>query len=156
MDGVCTARLRSALWTCAIAIGMVGACARTQPGVFDRSAGVLSDWDSECRVYRPCEGMEPLRPCPQDAETRSAPSVTGRITFQPRECTLVACGQSPPRHCFNSCAQYLALLADDGTELNLPEMGCTGDESRVCCKIAVSEGQRVRVTFQNGFHICAL
>jgi hypothetical protein len=137
-------------------IVMLASCA--EPGVFDRSAGVLSHWADECRIHRPCESAAPLPICRQEKSPDSTPMVTGRVRFRPGECTLMACNDEHRwhRHCCNKCTDYPILESEDGTEFDLPGLDCRGDESRACCRIAISEGQRIRASYRDGIHLCAL
>lgn len=137
-------------------IVMFASCA--EPGVFDHSAGVLSNWADECRIHRPCKNAARLPICREEKNTDSVRMVTGRVRFRRGECTLVGCNDEHRwhHHCCNKCADYVILEGEDGTEFELPGLDCAGDESRVCCRIAVSEGQRIRASYRDGIHLCAL
>ena len=72
-------------------------------------------------------------------------SVAGRLQFGEDLCTLAECASSWRQHCCNHCWKQAVLVVEDGSKLEIPKVGCFGDESRLCCNVPVRK-QKVVAT----------
>ena len=124
-------------------------------------SAVLGTQDSprfgpNCLIHRVCPGPpRTLSPCPADPAARSAAelvaagaTLSGRIVHARgplgvgmREQTLVGCAG----RCCNHSSAPIVLGAGPSKWVRLPELACSGDESRACCN-APAYGQTVIVT----------
>jgi hypothetical protein len=72
-------------------------------------------------------------------------SIAGRLQFGQGFYTVKGCVPSWRQHCCNQGAKEAVLIVEDGSSLALPNVGCFGDESRLCCNVPVKE-ERVVAT----------
>jgi hypothetical protein len=84
---------------------------------------------------------------PEDDGREVTLRVAGRL-FQDQEIesTVVACTSATAEAlCCNRTSLQVHLAAEPGVAYRLPNLGCFGDESRLCCNIIVT-GQKVVAT----------
>jgi hypothetical protein len=169
--------------------GLLASCGSTPYPIDARKIGEYR-WDEGCLIHRPCKGpFYDLPPCPRDIKTSILPvaaalppgieipvRVAGRLQFGEGGVTMRGCGAGwayqwdAPEHCCNKSWLETILVGERSPSFELPNLGCQGDESRVCCNV-VAAGQRVVATgvmrlltsgverrwaFRGGVEICAL
>lgn len=132
-----------------------------QTGAIDSTLAPGEVWAEMCLIHRPCERISPLPLCPRDMRITSLPgsntspednsemvfSVAGRLLEDRHiESTAVACSSaSGEQPCCNHTSKEAILAGENEFSIRLPNVGCFGDESRLCCNVIVT-GQRVVAT----------
>jgi hypothetical protein len=154
----------------ASAIMALGMAACSHDGVKDGRRRFHRQWAEGCQINAPCEPIRPLSRCssesvafisrpntPAFGEDTAIGSVLGTVQFSAlyadgsMSCTDMACEtvskelRKSWKFCCNKCMKEAALLRENGTEVALPDFGCFGDVSQMCCNIDI-KGQKVIAT----------
>lgn len=131
-----------------------GACAAHSHAIsIDSHRDPAEAWPKECLIHRPCQDIKAPPRCPRDMKLSTFPvtpapsedsdptlSIAGRLTLpEDRGQTVAACP------CCNEASRWAALIGDNGFASRLPNIGCFGDDSRLCCNVSAT-GQRVVAT----------
>ncbi len=135
------------------------------PGPVDTPVG-SHPWGKSCSVHRACEKVaRTIEPCaagrkgltvdaaaalPADGRVVS---IEGPLGLGYGSTTLAACSERDPltdkplpvTECCNHVRRRIVVGEDKGKRIALEKLGCSGDESRVCCDLVV-RGQTVVVT----------
>jgi hypothetical protein len=138
--------------TLAFAMFGLGTCASWSRQVaIDTKPYVGRSWAENCLIHRPCEDIKPLPPCPHDMKPLTLPipttvqqttmplSIAGRVRLGDGIRHLVRCPFSADQSCCNHDWTKAVLVSEDGSGVELPNIGCFGDESRLCCNVDAKE-----------------
>jgi hypothetical protein len=147
------------LLTLTFAIFGLSPCASWSRQVaIDTKPYVGRSWAENCLIHRPCEVLvSPLPPCPREMKPLTLPipttlqqttmplSIAGRVRFGRGIRHLMGCPFSEDQSCCNRDWIKAILVGEDGSGVELPNIGCFGDESRLCCNVD-AKGQMVVAT----------
>jgi hypothetical protein len=156
-------RLQLLLALAGFGLGLSISCAAHEKAAVDASPGLFRAWGEECRIHHPCPRKRALPLCPKDkATTPPSPpapapgnvrsyAIAGRLYFEPLETTTMSCERRFwTSDCCNDVYKTAVLISDDGARRLLIDVGCSGDDSRLCCDIE-PRGQKLMATFDARF-----